>query len=78
MAAAPAMVRDHVRRNLPPLDGLLPALRKGAKTFTEAGGEDAYFGDPTAATAEEGNVSFEVLADILSLSVMEHLGSKAS
>jgi creatinine amidohydrolase len=77
MAAAPQMVRDSVRRNLPPIDGLMPALRKGAKTFVEAGGEDAYFGDPTAATAEEGETYFEALGEVLSVSIMEQLGSKA-
>ena len=60
-----------------PVDGLMPGLKKGAKTFKEAGGEDAYFGDPTAASAEEGEGYFESLAEILSLSIMEHLGSKA-
>jgi hypothetical protein len=55
----------------------MPGLKKGAKTFAEAGGEDAYFGDPTAASAEDGEASFEALGDILSLSIMEHLGSKA-
>jgi hypothetical protein len=55
----------------------MPALKKGAKTFMEAGGEDAYFGDPTAATVEEGEVLYTALADILALSIMEHLGSKA-
>ena len=77
MAAARDQVRDHERRNLAPLDGLLPALKKGAKTFIEAGGEEAYFGDPTAATAEDGETYFEALGQVLSLSVMEHLGSKA-
>ena len=77
MAAAPDMVRERERISLPPMDGLMPALKKGAKTFAEAGGEDAYFGDPTAATAEDGETYFEALAEILRLSVMEHLGSKA-
>jgi len=77
MAAAPDQVRDAVRRNLPPLDGILPALKKGAKTFVEAGGEDAYFGDPTAASAEDGETAFEALSEVLTVSVMEHLGSKA-
>jgi len=77
MAAAPQMVRERERISLPPMDGLMPALKKGAKTFTEAGGEDAYFGDPTAATAEEGESLFETLSEVLTLSVMEHLGSKA-
>lgn len=77
MAASPDQVRDAVRRNLPPMDGILPGLKKGAKTFAEAGGEDAYFGDPTAASAEDGETAFEALAEVLSVSVMEHLGSKA-
>ena len=59
------------------MDPLGPALKKGAKSFVEAGGEEAYFGDPTAASAEEGEAHFETLADILTLSIMEYLGSKA-
>src|SRR5262245_51359517 len=77
MAAAPEKVREKTRISLPPIDGLMPALKKGAKTFAEAGGEDAYFGDPTAASAEDGEGYFDALAEVLSLSVMEHLGSKA-
>ena len=77
MAAAPDMVRERERISLAPMEGLMPGLKKGAKTFAEAGGEDAYFGDPTAASAEDGETYFEALAEILRLSVMEHLGSKA-
>jgi creatinine amidohydrolase len=77
MAAAPDMVRERERISLAPTDGLVAAIKKGAKSFSEAGGEDAYFGDPTAASAEEGENLFEALGEILSLSVMEHLGSKA-
>jgi creatinine amidohydrolase len=77
MAAAPDKVREKTRISLPPMDPLMPALKKGAKSFVEAGGEDAYFGDPTAASAEEGENLFETLSEILTLSVMEHLGSKA-
>jgi creatinine amidohydrolase len=77
MAAAPAMVRERERISLPPVEGLMAGLKKGAKTFAEAGGEDAYFGDPTAASAEQGEQYFEALGKILSLSIMEHLGSKA-
>jgi len=77
MIAAPDQIRERERISLTPMDGLMPALKKGAKTFKEAGGEDAYFGDPTAASAEEGETHFEVLADILTLSILEYLGSKA-
>jgi creatinine amidohydrolase len=77
LAAAPATVREKERISLPPMDALGGALKKGAKSFAEAGGEDAYFGDPTAASVEEGEAHFTTLADILTLSIMEHLGSKA-
>jgi creatinine amidohydrolase/Fe(II)-dependent formamide hydrolase-like protein len=77
MAAAPDGGRVRERISLPPTDGLLAAMKKGAKTFLEAGGEDAYFGDPTAASAEEGESLFEALVEALSMTVMEHLGSKA-
>ena len=55
------MVRERERISLPPVDGLMAALKKGAKTFAEAGGEDAYFGDPTAASSEDGESHFEAL-----------------
>jgi creatinine amidohydrolase len=77
MAAAPDLVRERERISLPPTDGLVAAMKKGAKTFLEAGGEDAYFGDPTAASAEEGDNLFEALVEALSMTVTEHLGSKA-
>ncbi len=77
MACARDMVREKERISLPPLDGLAAALKGGATSFAAAGGEDGYFGDPGAASAEEGEAFFETLADILTLSVMEYLGSKA-
>jgi creatinine amidohydrolase len=77
MVAAPEMVRERERISLPPVEGMTSAMKKGAKSFAEAGGEDAYFGDPTAASAELGEDHFDALAEILRISVMEHLGSKA-
>ena len=77
MACARAQVREKERISLPPMDGLAAALKGGATSFAAAGGEDAYFGDPGAASAEDGEAYFETLADILTLSIMEYLGSKA-
>lgn len=77
MAASPESVRERERISLAPTEGLMGALKRGAKTFAEAGGEDAYCGDPTAASVDEGEAAFEALAQVLSISVMEHLGSKA-
>ncbi len=75
LAVAPESVRERERISLPPVEGLMPALKRGAKTFAEAGGEDAYFGDPTAASREDGEAAFRAMADALSVTVMEHLGA---
>jgi creatinine amidohydrolase len=77
MAAAPDQIREKARIGLPPVEGVGAALKKGTKTLVEAGAEDAYSGDPTAASAEDGENVLEALGEILSLSVMEMLGSKA-
>ncbi|HEY1587930.1 MAG TPA: creatininase family protein [Polyangia bacterium] len=56
LAARPELVRDEVRRQLmvKPID-LARAMREGKRTFGEAGAAEAYFGDPAAASVEEGN-----------------------
>ncbi len=77
MVCAPSLVRERERISVPPLDPMGMAFKKGAKSFAEAGGEEAYFGDPTAASIEDGETAFEGLVEILRVSVMETLGSKA-
>lgn len=64
LAAAPALVDDAARRALPALQVDLPgAIKAGAKDFLQAGGPDAYFGAPAAATVEEGERLFSLLVD---------------
>lgn len=41
---------------------LTAAFAKGAQTFAEAGGPEAYFGDPRSASAAEGEASYIVMA----------------
>ena len=77
MALNLPLVREHERISIPPMEGLVASMKKGGKTFKEAGGEDAYFGDPGAATIEDGETILETLAEICSISVMEHLASKS-
>jgi creatinine amidohydrolase len=48
---------------------LVDAFAKGATTFAEAGGPEAYFGTPAAATAEEGHASSQIMAEALAASV---------
>lgn len=53
---------------------LVAAFAKGAITFAEAGGPDAYFGDPRGATAAEGEQSFQIMAAALIKAVRDALG----
>ncbi len=78
LARRPDLVREAVRRELPANPASLSrAIWKGHKTFEEAGGPDAYFGDPAAATAEEGEATVAVLGAILEEAVLEMLGRQA-
>jgi creatinine amidohydrolase len=66
MRARPDLVRDAQRLGLEPkLISLSQAIRAGASRFTEIGGDQAYFGSPAAASAEEGARVFEILAGMI-------------
>jgi creatinine amidohydrolase len=71
MAARPELVRDAARTALPPNPSSLSlAIREGRETFEEAGGPRAYFGDPAAASAEEGRATIASLGAILAEAVL--------
>jgi creatinine amidohydrolase len=71
MAARPDLVREEVRRALPPVAvNLGQKIREGARTFHECGGAQAYFGDPARATAKDGDAIFETLAGIIEEAVL--------
>ena len=75
LASRPDLVREDVRRELPPRPiSLTAAMREGKTTFAEAGGPDAYFGDPAAASREEGEATLAVLAAILEEAALAALG----
>jgi creatinine amidohydrolase len=83
LAARPELVRETLRRSLPPNPASLSAaIRAGKSTFAAAGGPDAYFGDPAAATREEGEETIEILGGILEEAVLaltpSDRGSKVS
>jgi creatinine amidohydrolase len=59
-------VRDEVRKSLAPNpQSLSNAIKAGKRTFEAAGGPRAYFGDPAAATGDEGARLIEALGSIL-------------
>ena len=65
LAAEPFLVRSAASEALAPNPtSLSRAIRDVKKTFKEAGGPDAYFGDPAAASALEGEEHYAALADI--------------
>ena len=75
MAARPDLVREEIQRSLEPnLRSLSTAIREGKKTFEEAGGDRAYFGDPAAASSEEGRRTIEILGEILEEAVLAEIG----
>lgn len=66
MAERPELVREEVRTALASNPASLSdAIRARKRSFEEAGGPRAYFGDPAAATAAEGTESVAVLGRIL-------------
>lgn len=74
MAERPELVRDAIRVGLPEVPhSLSVAIREGKRTFEEAGGPRAYFGDPASASAEEGRETIEALGRILEDAVVEAL-----
>lgn len=71
LAEKPELVRP-ARSALPPLQiDLARAMKAGIKTFQEAGAPDAYFGDPAAATPEEGEWIYGRLVEMIATVVAE-------
>lgn len=74
LATRPDFVREPLRAALEAVPrSLTVAIREGKGTFEEAGGRRAYFGDPSAATAAEGEQTIAELGRILEESVLEAL-----
>ena len=66
LARHPDAVREAERRGLEPhMRSLSDAIREGVQSFGEAGGEQAYYGAPAAATAVEARQTIETLGQIL-------------
>ena len=78
LAERPGVVREGTMASLSPNPtSLSRAIREGKRSFEEAGGDRAYFGDPARATAEEGRASVEALGEILAEAVRTELETGA-
>lgn len=76
MSARPELVRDEIRQQLERVPiSIAEKIKEGARTFTEAGGTQAYFGDPRAASREEGEAMYEALSDMIVTAVIEALAT---
>jgi creatinine amidohydrolase len=77
LAAQPELVREEVRDQLVGVNiSIADKIREGVTTFNEAGATEAYFGNPQAASREEGETSYEALADMLVTVTLETLGAQ--
>lgn len=66
MAADPKAVREDERKALAPKTiGLMEKMRAGVKSFQAAGADQAYCGDPAAASSAEGHEIVDSLAGIV-------------
>ena len=75
LAERPELVRQvEIERGLEPNPASLSeAIREGSSTFDEAGGPQAYFGDPAAATADEGAATIAELGAILEEAILAEI-----
>jgi creatinine amidohydrolase len=77
MAARPDLVDEAARRSLPDNPAsLTEAFARGARTFEEAGGPDAYFGFPRHASAAEGAESYSTMAAALVAAIEDALAGR--
>ncbi len=75
LAARPELVRSETLTALEPNPASISdAIRDGKTSFEEAGGPQAYFGEPAAATAEEGRETIRTLGEILAEAVLDRVG----
>jgi creatinine amidohydrolase len=74
LARRPDLVDDEAAAKLPENPASLSvAIRDGLDSFEAAGGPEAYFGDPAAASAEEGERTIAILGAILAECVRDRL-----
>ncbi len=74
LADRPELVDDQIRAGLAGnRSSLVTAFEEGARSFSEAGGPDAYFGYPAEATAAEGEATAQAMAEALVTAVMARL-----
>jgi creatinine amidohydrolase len=73
LASRPELVKEEHKSLAPNEKNLAALMKEGVKSFREAGAPDAYFGNPAAATSEEGEQTYAVLTRMVVETVLSHL-----
>ena len=74
LASRPELVDQPLAQQLPENPTSIgAAIQEGKRTFLEAGGPEAYFGAPAAATVDEGRTVLQTLAQIMLEQIQERL-----
>jgi len=79
LSERPDLVVEQRRAKLPANpSSLSSAIRAGRTTFEQAGGPDAYFGDPAAASADEGRRTVLILGRMIEEAVLASIDASSS
>jgi len=73
LASRKELVREEHSKLPPNPVNLATLMKQGVNSFREAGAPQAYFGDPAAATREEGDRTFAILTRMIVETVLQHL-----
>ena len=77
MAIRPELVDQQTAASLPPYpESLAKAATKGASSFQELGGDQAYFGWPAEASAEEGQRTLAMIGEMLAEEVLTAIAAR--
>ncbi len=77
MAERPDLVRDSIRKTLVENpQSLSVAIRTGKTSFEDAGGPNAYFGNPAGASVTEGHETIAALGGILAEAILSAFESE--
>ena len=74
LASREDLVREERKQLQPNPINLAILMKEGAKSFQEVGAPQAYFGDPAAATVEEGNRTYSILTRMIVETILNALG----
>ena len=77
MAIRPELVDQQTAASLPPYpESLAKAATKGASSFQDLGGDQAYFGWPAEASAEEGQRTLRMIGEMMAEEVLVTLAAR--